>query len=115
MRKKAIYLCSFLILFFTQNIFAYNYQTHIYDWKGENIYNVCVGDFTDGTNVTKIVDIDSRIFYCFACPNKSSAMDMYQVLRRMNIGTLEEVIRTTRWKYWFTENGSIYYKAIGRL
>lgn len=104
-----------LMVFFTQNIFAYYYRTHIYNWRGETIYNVSVGDFTDGSNVAKITDIDGRITYCFVCPNKNSAMEMYQMLRRMNIGTLEEVIRTTRWKYWFTQEGCIYYRDNGSL
>ena len=113
MKKRFISLCFILILFSVQNIFAYYYKTPIYDWRGENIYNVSVGDFTDGSNVAQITDIDGLITYCFVFQDKSSAMEMYQILRRMNIGTLEEVIRTTRWKYWFTQGKVVYYKANG--
>ena len=42
-------------------------------------------------------------------------MEMYQLLSRMNVATLEEVIRTTRWKYWATQENVIYYKANGML
>ena len=98
-----------------ENIFAYYYRTHIYDWRGENIYNVSVSEFRDGSNVTRITDLDRRITYCFVYPDKSSAMEMYQILGRMNVATLEEVIRTTRWKYWFTQENSIYYKDDGLL
>ena len=104
-----------LMFFLVQNIFAYNYRTHIYDWRGENIYNVCASDFTDGSHVAYINDLGRRISYCFVCPNKSSAMEMYQLLSRMNVATLEEVIRTTRWKYWATQENVIYYKANGML
>lgn len=111
--KKQIIIV--LIVFFTQNIFAYNYRKHIYDWRGENIYNVVATCFTDGTNTAQIIDIDNGIFYCFVCPNKSSAMEMYQRLSRMNVATLEEVIRMTRWKYWFTQGNYIFYKDNGML
>ena len=112
MKKKIIiFLCFLVTVFSTQPIFAYYYQTHIYNWRGETIYNVSVSDFTDGSNVAMIIDIDRFKHYCFVCPNKSSAMEMYQILSRMNVGTLAEVIRTTKWRYWFTQEGSIYYKA----
>ncbi|MBR3549056.1 MAG: hypothetical protein IKN90_03155 [Treponema sp.] len=114
MNFKKTFIIS-LIAFFAQNIFAYNYLTHIHDWRGENIYNVAANDFTDGSHVASINDLDRRISYCFVCPNKSSAMEMYQVLSRMNVATLEEVIRTTRWKYWASQEGVIYYRANGRL
>ena len=115
MKKRLfIFLCLFMV-FSTQNIFAYYYRTHIYNWRGETIYNVSVGDFTDGSHVAKITDIDRLTTYCFVCPNKSSAMEMYQRLSRMNIGTLEEVIRITKWKYWFTQESQIYYTADGML
>ena len=113
MKKKCIFLFTFLTLFFAQNIFAYNYCTHIHDWRGENIYNVCASDFTDGSNVAYIIDLNRRISYCFAYPTKSSAMEMYQLLSRMNVATLEEVIRSTQWKYWFTQYETIHYKANG--
>ena len=114
-KKLPIFLCFLFMIFSTQNLFAYYYRTHINDWRGETIYNVSVGDFTDGSDVAQITDINGRITYCFVCPNKNSAMEMYQILRRLNIGTLEEVIRTTRWKYWFTQDGCLYYKDNGML
>lgn len=115
MKKKVISLCFLLTVFFAQNILAYNYRKHIYDWRGENVFNVCVNDFTDGSNVAEIVDIDNGVFYCFVYQSKSSAMEMYQTLSRMNVATLNEVIGTVRWKYWFTQNGHIYYRDNGLL
>ena len=116
MKKKLfIFLGFFFMAFSAQNVFAYNYRTRIYDWRGENIYNVCASDFTDGSHVALIIDLDRGITYCFVCPNKSSAMEMYQSLCRMNVGTLAEVIRMTRWKYWFTQDGWIYYRDNGML
>lgn len=118
MKKKLFAFAVFMWIVINSVMTAgsdYNYQTHIYDWRGENIYNVCVGNYTDGSNVASIVDLDNRIFYCFAYPDKSSAMEMYQILRRMNVATLEEVIRTTRWKYWATQGDAIYYRDNGML
>ena len=94
---------------------SYNYRTPIYDWRGENIYNVCVNEFRDGSHVAGVYDLNRFISYCFVYPDKSSAMEMYQILSRMNVATLEEVIRTTRWKYWFTQDDCIYYKDNGLL
>ena len=111
MKKRLFILLCFFMVFSAQNIFAYYYRTHIYDWRGETIYNVSVSDCSDGSHIARITDIDRRTTYCFVCPNKSSAMEMYQILSRMNVGTLAEVIRTTKWRYWFTQEGSIYYKA----
>ncbi len=114
-KKLPIFLCFLFMIFSTQNVFGYNYRKHIYDWRGENIYNVVATEFTDGSNIAMIIDIDNGIFYCFVCPDKSSAMEMYQRLSRMNVGTLSEVIRITRWKYWFTQDEYIYYKDNGML
>ncbi|MCI6545817.1 MAG: hypothetical protein MR494_05380 [Spirochaetia bacterium] len=113
--EKGICYFIFLCCVITQNLFAYYYRTHINDWRGETIYNVSVSDFTDGSHVTKITDINRYINYCFVCPNKNSAMEMYQILSRMNIATIQEVLRTTKWKYWFTQESQIYYKADGCL
>jgi len=115
MKKKLFIVLFFFTMSITQNLFAYHYLTHIYDWCGENVYNVSVGDFNDGSNVAMIVDIDRRITYCIVHPNKNSAMEMYQILSRMNVVTLEEVIRSTRWKYWFTQKDVIYYRDNGML
>ncbi|MBR1911432.1 MAG: hypothetical protein IJ828_03635 [Treponema sp.] len=115
MKFKKICIIFALVLF-AENIFAaYNYRTHIHDWRGENIYNVCASNFTDGSDVAYINDLDRRISYCFVCPNKNSALEMYQMLSRMNVATLEEVIRTTRWKYWATQDDVIYYRDNGML
>ena len=111
MKKKVFVILFFFAVFITQNLFAYYYRTHINDWRGETIYNVSVSDFTDGSHVAKITDINRYITYCFVCPNKNSAMEMYQILSRMNIATIQEVIRTTKWKYWFTQESQIYYEA----
>ncbi len=114
MNFKKGFIIGFIV-FLVQNIFAYNYCTHIHDWRGENIYNVCASDFTDGSHVAYINDLNRRITYCFVCPNKSMAMEMYQMLSRMNAATVEEVIRTTRWKYWTTQGDVIYYRDNGML
>ena len=51
----------------------------------------------------------------FISSDKNSAMELYQILSRMNVATLEEVIRTTKWKYWCTKEGIIYYIDNGML
>ena len=95
---------------------SYLFQTHIYDdWTGKNIYNVAVQQYSNGSHVTGIYDIHRRTGYCFVFPDKSSAMELYQILSRMNLATIEEVIRTTRWKYWFTQEDCIYYRDNGML
>lgn len=118
MKKKLfIFLCLFFMVFFSQNIFAYNFRTHIYDYAGRNVYNVAVNDFSDGTHVTQIIDLNTGIFYCFPYPYqaKSAAMSMYQYLSTLNAVGIEEIIRITKWGYWFTQDWALYYKAIELL
>ncbi|MBR6155154.1 MAG: hypothetical protein IKQ43_12030 [Treponema sp.] len=115
-KKKVIYFfCIVFMVVSTQNVFAYHYLTHIYDWRGDNIYNVCVNEFSDGSHVASIVDLDRGIQYCIVYTNKSSAMEMYRILCNKNVASLDEIIRMTRWKYWFTQNGCIYYRDNGLL
>ena len=115
--KKKLFAFSVLMLVAINFVMAagYNYKTRIYDWRGENIYNVAVQQFKDGSHVVGVYDLDRFICYCYVYQDKSSAMEMYQILSRMNIATLEASIQTTRWKYWFTQGDAIYYKDNGML
>lgn len=41
-------------------------------------------------------------------------MNLYQTLSRMNTATLEEVIRSVKWEFWFRgDNGFIFYYSAG--
>ena len=110
--KRKIILCSFLLLFFTQNIFAYFYSTPIFGRNGYIIFTVDATVFSDGSHVVSIVDANRGIFYCFPFQNISSAMEFYQVLSRENVAVLSELISQTKWEYWFTDR-NIYYRANG--
>ena len=37
MKKKVFVILFFFTMIITQNIFAYNYLTHIRNWRGETI------------------------------------------------------------------------------
>lgn len=109
MKKK---LCIFLFLtaFFTQNLFAYSHLTHVFDYRGENIYDVCVSEFADGSNVIFIIDLNRSIGYCHGFENKSSAMESYELLTRLDADELELYIEDINWEYWFTQEDMIFYK-----
>ena len=117
--KKKLFAFTVFMLFVINFVMAagssYYYKTPIYDWRGENIYNVSVQQFRDGSHVVGVYDLDRFIVYCFVYTDKSYAMEMYQILSRMNIATLEKAIQTTRWKYWFAQGDAIYYKDNGML
>ena len=62
----------------------------------------------------QIFDLDSRISRNFILENDKEVMAMYDILSRMNIATIEEVIKSTKWEFWFrANNGYIYYSANG--
>ncbi|MBD5411940.1 MAG: hypothetical protein HDR51_04240 [Treponema sp.] len=86
-------------------------------WRGENKYNVCATNrvFDNRIDyVVQIFDLDSRISRNFILENDKEVMAMYDILSRMNIATIEEVIKSTKWEFWFrANNGYIYYSANG--
>lgn len=113
-KKTIIFL---IMLFILGNAFAYNKVKNFYDWRGNNVYKVCATNTAFSNRLVPMVqinDLDNSISYCFVFSNDNAVMDLYQVLCRMNTATLEETIRTTRWKFWFeADNGWLFYKDAG--
>ncbi len=95
---------------------GYDYHKSFYDYAGREIYRVRASDqaVTD-MNLVVIYDYETNIARCFVCPDKKGVLDLYEILSRMNLATLQETIRSTNWVYWMTGNNTkyIYYKDAG--
>ena len=99
------------------NVFAYNYVKKFYDWRGDNVYKVVATNtaFINKTeHLVQINSLNNGISYNFILKNEREVMNLYQTLSRMNTATLEEVIRSVKWEFWFRgDNGFIFYYSAG--
>lgn len=107
----------FVLILLEQNVFAYNYVKNFYNWRGDNVYKVCATNtaFTSSTyHLVQVNDLNNHISRNFICKNKEEVMELYEIICRMNTATLEEVVRSTKWKFWFqADNGWLFYSDAG--
>ena len=71
MRKK---IFVFAVMFFIiSNVFAYNYVTSFYNWRGDQVYKVCATDtaFKKTYHVVQINDLNRKVSRNFVCNNNS--------------------------------------------